>query len=103
MTDGSPIADYANGGSFLEWNQSLDGVLKLDFEIVIPGRGEPKTRADVEAFRNKVATLISRAQDAVKAGATKENFASMLKTDDLGWKINPNFLGGLYDEIAKKS
>jgi cyclase len=103
ITDGSPIADYANGGSFLEWNKSLDGVLKLDFEIAIPGRGEPKTREEVEAFRNKVATLISRAQDAVKAGATKENFASMLKTDDLGWKINPNFLGGLYDEVAQKS
>jgi glyoxylase-like metal-dependent hydrolase (beta-lactamase superfamily II) len=103
ITDGSPIADYANGGSFLEWNNSLDGVLKLDFETAIPGRGESKTRADVEAFRDKVATLISRAREAIKAGATKENFASMVKTDDLGWKINPNFLGGLYDEIAQKS
>jgi cyclase len=102
ITDGSPIADYANGGSFLEWNKSLDGVLKLDFETAIPGRGEPKTRADVEAFRDKMATLIMRAQDAVKAGATKENFASMLKTDDLGWKINPNFLGGLYEEVAAR-
>jgi cyclase len=102
ITDGSPIADYANGGSFLEWNKSLDGVLKLDFETGIPGRGEPKTRADVEAFRDKIATLISRAQEAVKAGATKENFASMVKTDDLGWKINPNFLMPLYDEVAKK-
>src|SRR5579875_776599 len=102
ITDGSPIADYANGGSFLEWNKSLDGVMKLDFETAIPGRGEPKTREEVEAFRTKMATLVSRAQDAVKAGATKENFASMLKTDDLGWKINPNFLGGLYDEVGGK-
>lgn len=102
ITDGTPLADYANGGSLLEWNKSLDGVLKLDFETAIPGRGEPKTRAEVDAFRNKMATLISRAQDAIKAGATKETFATMIKTDDLGWRLNPNLLAGLYDEITKK-
>jgi cyclase len=102
ITDGSPGADYANGGSFLEWNRSLDGVLKLDFEVAIAGRGEPKTRADVEAFRTKIATLISRAQDAIKAGATKETFASLVSTEDLGWKLNPNLLGNLYDEMTKK-
>jgi glyoxylase-like metal-dependent hydrolase (beta-lactamase superfamily II) len=101
LTDGNPLADYANGGSLLEWNRSLDGVLKLDFEIAVPGRGEPKTRADVEAYRTKMATLISRAQDAIKAGATRETFASMVNTDDLGWKLNPNLLGGLYDELKK--
>lgn len=103
ITDTNPIADYANGGSLLDWNKSLDGVLKLDFEIAIAGRGEPKTRAEVQAFRDKMATLISRAQDAIKAGATKETFASMVKTDDLGWKLNPNLLGSLYDEMARKS
>ncbi|HTA47631.1 MAG TPA: MBL fold metallo-hydrolase [Bryobacteraceae bacterium] len=103
MTDTNPVADYANGGSLLDWNKSLDGVLKLDFEIAIAGRGEPKTRAEVEAFRNKMATLISRAQDAIKAGATRETFASMVKVDDLGWKFNPNLLGSLYDEMTRKS
>ena len=103
ITDGNPGADYANGGSLLEWNKSLDGILKLDFEIAIAGRGEPKTRAEVEAFRAKMATLISRAQDAIKAGATKDTFGSQLKTDDLGWMFNPNLLGGLYDELTKKS
>src|ERR1700722_3473326 len=44
IIDGYPAADFANGGSILEWNKSLDGVLSLDFEIAIPGRGEPKTR-----------------------------------------------------------
>ena len=102
MTDGSPVVDYANGGSLLDWNKSLDGVLKLDFEIAIAGRGEPKTRADVEAFRNKIATLISRARDAIKGGATRETFPSMLKIDDLGWTLNPNLLGSLYDEMSPK-
>ena len=102
MTDGTPLADFANGGSALEWNRSLDGVLKLDFEMAIPGRGEPKSRADVQAFRDKYAMFLSRAQDAIKAGATRDTLAMQVKTDDLGWNFNPNFYGSLYDELTKK-
>ena len=102
MTDTNPIVDFANGGSAVEWNRSLDGVLKLDFDMAIPGRGEPKTRAEVEAFRDKFATLLTRASDAIKAGATRDTLAMQVKTDDLGWTFNAGFYGSLYDELTKK-
>jgi len=102
ITDNTPIVDFANGGSAVEWTQVLDDVLKLDFEIAIPGRGEPKTKADVQAYRAKFATVISRASDAIKAGATRDTLASQMKTDDLGWQFNPQFYGQLYDELTKK-
>jgi glyoxylase-like metal-dependent hydrolase (beta-lactamase superfamily II) len=101
ITDGNPGADSRNGGSILEWNKSLDGVLSLDFEIAIPGRGEPKTRADIQAFRTKMATLITRCTEAVKAGATRDTLAMHVDTADLGWKFNAQVFGGIYDEIAK--
>jgi cyclase len=101
ITDNTPIVDFANGGSAVEWTQILDGVLKLDFEMAIPGRGEPKSRADVEAYREKFAMLVSRARDAIKAGATRDTLASQMKTDDLGWRFNPGFYGSLYDELTK--
>jgi cyclase len=102
ITDGNPGADFRNGGSILEWNKSLDGVLSLDFEMAIPGRGEPKTRADIQAFRMKMASLITRCTDAVKAGATRDTLAMQVNTDDLGWKFNLQVFGGIYDEITKK-
>jgi len=102
ITDATPIVDFANGGSAVEWTQILDGVLKLDFDMAIPGRGEPKSKADVEAYRTKFATLITRAKDAIKAGATKEQLAMQVKTDDLGWTFNAGFYGSLYDELTKK-
>ena len=101
ITDGTPIVDFANGGSAVEWTQILDGVLKLDFDMAIPGRGEPKTRADIEAYRAKFASLISRANDAVKAGATRDTLAAQVKTDDLGWQFNGQFYAQLYDELKK--
>jgi glyoxylase-like metal-dependent hydrolase (beta-lactamase superfamily II) len=102
ITNATPIVDFANGGSAVEWTQILDGVLKLDFEMAIPGRGEPKSRAEVEAFRAQFASLVSRASDAIKAGATRDTLASQVKTDDLGWQFNPQFYGQLYDELTHK-
>jgi len=101
ITDGTPVVDFANGGSALGWTKILDGVLAFDFEMAIPGRGEPKSRADVQAYRMKFDTLVKRAQDAIKAGATKDQLASQVKTDDLGWQFQPNFYASLYDEISK--
>jgi cyclase len=102
ISNATPIVDFANGGSAIEWTQILDGVLKLDFEMAIPGRGEPKSRAEVEAFRTQFASLVSRASDAVKAGATRDTLGSQVKTDDLGWQFNPQFYGQLYDELTHK-
>jgi glyoxylase-like metal-dependent hydrolase (beta-lactamase superfamily II) len=102
ITDNAPLVDFANGGSAVEWTQILDGVLKLDFEMAIPGRGEPKSRADVQMFRTRFATLIERASAAVKAGAGRDQLAAQVKIDDLGWQLNPQFFGQLYDELTKK-
>src|SRR5688572_3193809 len=102
ITDGTPIADFANGGSAVAWTRALDGVLKLDFEMAIPGRGEPKTRAEVQAYRDRFASLITRATEAVKAGATRDTLAAQVKTDDLGWQFNAQFFGQLHDELTKK-
>jgi len=101
MSDTTPIVDFANGGSAVEWTKILDGVLALDFEMAIPGRGEPKTRAEVQAFRDKFAMLVTRATDAVKAGATRDTLAMQMKTDDLGWTFQPAFYGSLFDELKK--
>jgi len=104
ISDNVPIVDWANGGSAVEWTRSLDGVLKLDFDMAIPGRGEPKTKAEVQAYRDKFASVISRASDAIKAGATKETLATQVKTDDLGpgFQFAGAFYTNLYDELTKK-
>jgi len=102
ITDATPIVDFANGGSAVEWTKILDGVLALDFEQAIPGRGEPKSKADIQAYRNRFDTLVKRAADAIKAGATKDQLASQVKTDDLGWMFQPAFYSSLYDELTKK-
>ena len=54
------------------------------------------------SFRMRFATLVGRAADAIKSGATRDQLASQVKADDLGWQLNAQFFGQLYDELAKK-
>lgn len=86
MTDAAPLMDFANGGSLKTWNASLDGALSMDFEFAIPGRGEPKTKAEVQAYRAKIATLAARA----KTGT--------IDTTDLGWTFQPPAIASMIAE-----
>ncbi len=93
MSDTAPIVDFANGGSLKTWNALMDAALKTDFEFAIPGRGEPKTRAEVQAFRDKMALVASRAAEAAKSGATT------FKMDDLGWTFQPAAVTSMIAEM----
>lgn len=77
--------DYAQGGSFLDWTKTLDGLLTLDFDTVIPGHGPVSARADVVKFRTDLETMRDRIVAMVKRGAGKPEIVATLETD-YGWK-----------------
>jgi len=83
---GVPIyVDYVQGGSFLDWSKTMDGMLKLDFDTVIPGHGPVSTRADVIKFRADLETMRDRLTGLIKGGKTKAEMAKILE-DDYGWR-----------------
>ena len=96
-----PLADYDGGGSFLDWSGVLDNILKLDFDTCIPGNGGPLTKADVQAYKTKIDTFVSRAKQAVRDGVTKEQLMMQIKTDDLGWTPRVPNVDLFYAELQK--
>ena len=78
-----PNIDLEAGGSVREWAATLDRVLALGFDKVIPGHGAVTDRAGLREFRNFIAELAEVAEDAAAAGKTlKETLASTnLKND----------------------
>jgi len=104
----APNADFPFGGSVVEWVKTLDQVLKWDFDTAIPGHGDnPLTKADVQAFRDKLNTILTRGRELVKKGTPKDQLLAQLKTDDLGWNLNTNNwtqparLDPFYEELSK--
>lgn len=83
---GVPVyIDYVQGGSFLDWSRTMDEMLNLDFDTVIPGHGPVSTRADVMKFKADLETMRTRLAGLIKGGRTKAEVAKILE-DDYGWR-----------------
>jgi cyclase len=96
-----PLIDYAGGGSATDWTNVLAGVLKLDFDAAIPGNGDVLTKADVQAYKTKFDTVISRARELVKKGVPQDQLLAQLKTDDIGWAPRIPKVDALYAELSE--
>ena len=96
----SPFMDYNNGGSGLAWTATLDGVLELDFDTVIPGHGPILGRDEVRTFRDRMQTLTERMRAAVEGGVSREDVPDRVQTADLDWPFGPGALRAFYDEVA---
>jgi cyclase len=84
----TPAPDFSAGGSLVDWGPVLAEILKLDFDVVVPSMGPTITRADLEAFKTKIDTVVAHATGLVQKGVPKDELMAQLKTDDLGWKFN---------------
>ncbi len=83
-----PNIDLEGGGSIPEWIATLDRVVALDFDRVIPGHGEISDRAGLLGFRAFLRELWSIGQEAAREGLSLEE---TLEVADLGsaWDYVP--------------
>jgi len=109
IIDGMPYIDYGNGGSGLEWPRTLEKILTLDFDVVIPGHGKLLTRKDVQDNITALDKMNAKMAELVKAGMPKAQATDALKAylKEIGWDhtvSTATFVGQsldkYYDEIA---
>ena len=83
---GVPIyVDYAQGGSFFDWSRALDGVLRLDFDTIIPGHGPVVGKAELVRFKSDVEAMRARLVDLIAKGSGRAQIVKILE-DDYGWR-----------------
>lgn len=102
--DGStlaPFIDYGNGGSAADWTATLDGVLTLDFDTVIPGHGPLLTKNDVRTFKDKFERLVMRITRLIESGVSRNDIADRLNIEDLNWPLAPDRIQAIYDELSE--
>jgi len=109
FTATGPNCDYPMGGSILGWSKSLAEVLKLDFDMAIPGHGnDPMTKAQVMEFQKRMDAIGKKAVELVKAGTSKEQIRQQIQTQlgaEMGtWQmtgvVNDMRLDAFYAEIS---
>jgi glyoxylase-like metal-dependent hydrolase (beta-lactamase superfamily II) len=83
-----PRIDLAGGGSVPAWVATLDAVLELDFDHVIPGHGAVSDRESLRAFRDFLADLWEQTEAAVAAGKDLDaTLASVHLRHDGGYEV----------------
>jgi glyoxylase-like metal-dependent hydrolase (beta-lactamase superfamily II) len=98
----NPTMDYANGGALKTWPGALDGLMKLDFDQVIPGTGIGVVdKAALARHRDKLKAVAASASAAVHTGKSKDEISQMLVKDFAYKPINLRSVDGMLVEFSK--
>jgi cyclase len=106
IIDGMPVIDYDGGGSAIEFIATIDNLLKMDFDTMIPGHGRVMKKDDVRAYRARFAEMNRRMRELARKKIPKDQVQARLKLDDLGWGDSVSTsawatsIGRYYDEMA---
>jgi glyoxylase-like metal-dependent hydrolase (beta-lactamase superfamily II) len=83
-----PNIDLEAGGSVREWAATLDRVLELEFDVVIPGHGPVTDRAGLREFQHFIRQLAELGAQAARAGLSlEETQARALLDADAGYEV----------------
>ncbi|MBN4075458.1 MAG: hypothetical protein COA71_02975 [SAR86 cluster bacterium] len=87
------LIDYAGGGSARAWTRTLDEVLRLDFDTVVPGHGPVTNKVELTNFRDDSIRLRVRTREMVAAESSRDEIREML-INEFHW-IDMQFPAGL--------
>jgi cyclase len=80
--DATPeLIDYPGGGSAKEWTSTLDSVLQLDFDSVVPGHGVVTTKQEMRKFRDSTLALRNRVHALVVQKKTRDEISKAMRTE----------------------
>ncbi len=94
------IVSYADGGSWTDWTISIDQILKMDFDNVIPGHGPMITKQRLVEMREKFGAMLLRIRTMVHERKTQDEIQqAMIK--EFNWGAGPSAgnLAGLMIEL----
>ena len=104
---GSPLIDYNNGGSGLEWPETIAHATKLDFDRVIPGHGPISAKPDLAKWGEAFGAARQLVSEMKRQGKSKEEVVAAFNTEDVpAWKPAAPIasrqwrsVAGYYDEV----
>lgn len=106
IIDGMPVIDYDAGGSASEFINTIDNLLKMDFDTMIPGHGRVMNKDDVRAYRSRFAEMNRRMRELARKKVPKDQVQAQLKLEELGWGDSVSTsawatsIGRYFDEMA---
>jgi hypothetical protein len=79
---------YSDGGNGTDLVGGIDQLLKLDFDVLIPGHGPPVSKPQVAQLRDRVYAIRERFRQLVREKKTQGEIVATL-TKEFNWGTGP--------------
>ena len=94
------IVNYGDGGSWSDWANSIDEILKMDFDNAIPGHGPMISKARLIELRTKFGNIMTRVHELIRAKKTEKEIQEALMLE-FNWGFGPSAgnIAGMMQEL----
>lgn len=92
-----PIVNYGDGGNWTDWTTSMDQILKMDFDIAIPGHGPMVTKSQVAEIRSRFVAIQQRVRELNREKKSQDEIAATLM-NEFHW-APANNIPGMIQEL----
>ena len=75
------LVDHAGGGSAKEWTATLDKVLELDFEAVVPGHGNVTNKQALRQYRGTSQRMTEVLTQMVRQNRSRADIEAVLRNE----------------------
>lgn len=75
------VIDYSAGGSLRDWTRTLERVLQLDFDTVLPGHSGATDRANLEGYVDYLARTQAMVREMNRQERARDDIRAMLESE----------------------
>jgi cyclase len=82
------IVNYADGGNWTDWSRSIDELLKMDWDVLIPGHGPAIDKRQLTDLHNRMVGVIERFRTLLREGKNQQEITQTL-VKEFNWGSGP--------------
>ncbi|HEY6347357.1 MAG TPA: MBL fold metallo-hydrolase [Bryobacteraceae bacterium] len=82
------IINYADGGNWTDWNHSIEELLKIDWDVLIPGHGPVINKQQLVDLHNRMVQVLERFRALVHEGKNQQEITETI-VKEFHWGTGP--------------
>jgi len=94
------IINYADGGNWTDWSHSIEELLKMDWDVLIPGHGPAINKQQLVDMHSRMAQVIERFRMLLREGKNQQQITETI-VKEFNWGTGPaaGVIAGMMTEL----
>src|SRR5215469_13357621 len=82
------IINYGDGGNWTDWSHSIDELLKMDWDVLVPGHGPAIDKQQLRDLQNRMVQVIDRFRTLLREGKNQQEISQAI-LKEFNWGTGP--------------